>query len=312
MEDLDLSQIDPLRRAEVRRRVEVLDRYLRITLPTTADAAVHAGQIGISVAQFYRLAQAWRIHRDPKLVGAGQRGGRRVRRDGVPSSAKRIVSAVMDDLGAEASQQDISREVARRCQGARIPTPSRGAMWTYIMDARATAPIRDNEPNRVVVGRLWVKLPTAHGGNSVFPQIALAVLLPDRLVLGLDVSCEHRRKASASMALARAFASMPSELDDVEIVIDPGDADDVAAVHLARLGTMPRPSKTSVSRLLSANLGRRLGGLVLMHRGHSSKTSGLLQARANSAVDCGTARAEIERAARAHNEILAEMRSAKI
>jgi len=304
MKDIDLSGVDPLRRREARRRVEILNRFLAIDSPTTADAARHAEEIGIGVPQFYRLAKAWRIHRDPGSVGAGKVGTRRTRRDGIDPLAKSIVSAVIADVGADAPHEEISIEVVRRCEAAGVRPPSRGVLWTYVMDCRATSPINTGQPRRVVLGRVWAKLPTRHAEDEIFPEMVLALLLPDRLILGTDISCNPARKASASLALARAFASMSTNFSPVEVLVEAGDADEVAPVHLGRLGTMPQPYKASVSRLLSANLGRRIGGLGLLYRQHTAKTGRLLSARSTSAIECELAIAEIERSVLAHNEVL--------
>ena len=49
MKELDLSGVDPLRRNEVRRRIEILNRHVALTAPSTAVAKAHAAQMGIGV-----------------------------------------------------------------------------------------------------------------------------------------------------------------------------------------------------------------------------------------------------------------------
>jgi hypothetical protein len=304
MKELDLSGVDPLRRAEVLRRIGVLDRYLGLSDPIATDAASHADEIGIGVQQFYRLARIWRIHRDPGLVGAGKRGGRRTRRGGVASEAATIVADVIRETGAQASQSIILERVAERCEAAGVKAPSRGAVWTYVMDARSTGPFRGDGPARIAVGRIWAKLPVAVGDRAIFPEVSLALLLPDRLVLGFDISCNMHHRASPSLALARGFAAAKGGLDAVAVLADAGDVDDLSAVHLARLGTLPTPSQRSVSRIMSEQLGRSIGRLGIMHRVHRAKAERLLKAGSARPVDCDAARAEIERAVSAHNDAL--------
>lgn len=301
MNELDLSGIDPLRRDEVRRRIGILDRYLALEKHVTADAENHAREMGIGVQQFYRLASVWRLHRDPKSVGVGKRGRGLKRRDGVSPEARAIVQDVLREVGANAPLEHILREVHRRCETVDVPAPSRGALWTYVMDARGTSPIRAGEVKRIVVGRIWARLPTQHEGKLFFPEVAIAMTLPDRVIIGSDVSCDPRARASVSLALARGLASMPGALDEVDVLADAADVREVRAVHIARFGREPIAATQSISRLLSANLGRLVGGLGILHRGYTAKPERLVRARSARPLDEQTAVLEIERAVHRHN-----------
>lgn len=304
MSELDLLGIDPLRRDEVRRRIGVLDRYLSIEHPTRADADKHAGEIGIGVAQFYRLAKAWRLHRKPEMVGAGGRGRPKVRKDGVPPNSRQIVSEAINDLGADAKLEDLLKEVRRRCGAADTPTPSRGALWTYVMDMRATSPIRTGEPRRILVGRFWAELPTVHGKAVMLPEVAIAMLLPGRTIIGTDVSLDPGKRASTALALARAFATMGDVPSALDVEISAADREEVLPVHLARLGREPARSGRSTSTAIVQNLGRVIGGMRVLHRPHTAKPERLLRARVVSALDAATAAAEVELAIRRHNTAL--------
>lgn len=307
MEHPDLSGIDPLRRAEAQRRIGILDHYLAIRSPTVADTDAHATNLGVSVAQFYKLVRAWRIHRNPNLIGVGRRMGPRSRSDGIAVEVKQIVTDVLDEIGADAAHEGIFQMVDQRCKDAGFATPSHGALWTYAMDNRATQPTRMNEAKRVLVARFWAKLPTIHVGELIFPEVVVALLLPERFILGSDVSCDPGRKARASYALARAFARLPAEASNPEVLVDAGDIDDVAAVHLARFGYEPAPSPTSISRMLSASLGRVFGGLCILQQIQRAKVESCLRARSSSALDEHSATQEIERAVAAHNARLVEI-----
>jgi hypothetical protein len=172
------------------------------------------------------------------------------------------------------------------------------------MDVRATSPIRSEEPHRIVVGRIWAKLPTLHDGTVLFPEITLAMLLPERTIIGIDLSTDTHRRASAALALARAFASMAEIPPGIKVEIDGHDLEEVRAVHLARLGYDPTPSATSAGRTIAQNLGRVVGGMQILHRPHSAKPGRLLTARAVNPLDEPALAAEVERAVRAHNAAL--------
>ena len=304
MSELDLSGIDPLRRGEVRRRIGVLDRYLAIKRPTRADAERHAGEIGIGVAQFYRLAKAWRLHSKPQMVGVGERGRPRTRRDGVPEKSRSIVVEVIGERGADAKLADLLREVARRCEAAGTVTPSRGALWTYVMDARATSPIRTNEPRRIVVGRVWAELPTLHGDGNMFPEVTIAMLLPERTIIGSDVSLDPGKRGSAALALARAFATMGDVPADLQVEVSAADREEVLPVHLARLGREPLLGGRSTGTTIASNLGRMVGGLRILHRPHTANPDRLLAARSVAPLDGDTAGTEVDRAIRRHNAMI--------
>ncbi|HZG09093.1 MAG TPA: hypothetical protein VEZ70_08955 [Allosphingosinicella sp.] len=301
MGELDLSGIDPLRRDEVRRRVTILDRYLAIKRPNRRHAESHAREIGIGVAHFYRLAKAWRLHHKPETVGVGTRGRPKARRDGITPEARRIVNAVVDDLGADASLEDLLREVRRRCGAADTPAPSRGALWTYVMDARATSPIRTGEGRRIVVGRIWAELPTERDGTITWPEVAIAMLLPDRTIIGTDVSTDPAKRASAALALARAFAAIGNVPADIEVEASAVDHEEIRAVHLARLGFEAAPGGRSTGNTIVGNLGRVIGGMRILHRPHTANPDRLLGARTVAPLNREAAEAEVEHAIHRHN-----------
>jgi hypothetical protein len=208
----------------------------------------------------------------------------------------------MDELGAQASQSAILKRVAERCAAAGVSPPSRGAVWTYVMDARSTSPAGNDGPAYLAVGRVWAKLPVVHGAHVIFPEVCLALLIPARLVLGFDISCDLQRRARPSLALARAFAATGAGMEGVSLLADAGDVDDLAAVHLARLGTLPTPSPRSVSRMMSEQLGRAIGGVGILHQAHRAKAGRLLRAGSARPLECDAACTVIERAVRAHND----------
>jgi hypothetical protein len=238
------------------------------------------------------------------MVGAGERGRPRTRRDGVPEKSRSIVVEVIDELGADAKLADLLREVARRCDAAGTVTPSRGALWTYVMDSRATSPIRTDEPRRIVVGRVWAELPTVHGDGTMFPEVAIAMLLPERTITGADVSLDPGKRASAALALARAFATMDDVPADLQVEVSAADREEVLPVHLARLGREPVRAGRSTGSTIVGNLGRTVGGMRILHRPHTANPDRLLAARAVAPLDRHAAAAEVEQAIRRHNAAL--------
>lgn len=102
---MDLSDIDPERRREVMRRVAILDRYLAIQIPDAVDDVAFAGEMGVGVGQFLRLARIWRESRRPELL-PGARGRRRAGRTGIserspPMSDAGVGRVVIDDVAVD-------------------------------------------------------------------------------------------------------------------------------------------------------------------------------------------------------------------
>ncbi len=62
----DMSGVNPLRWAEVRRRIATVQSYLLLPDPTDQDRAEHAKSIGVSANQFIALVRSWRGN--PRLV----------------------------------------------------------------------------------------------------------------------------------------------------------------------------------------------------------------------------------------------------
>lgn len=300
MSNLDLRGVDPLRHQEVKRRIKVIKDYLAIARPTASQTAAHAGQLGIGIPQFYRLVRSWRLHESPsQLAGAGARGRPRKRKDGVPAESRSIVDATIADMGADARQKDIFRTILERCATAGVEQPSRGAVWTYVMDARSGAASLASGPARLLVGRCWAKLPTLGDKGATFPEMAVCVLLPQRRVIGLDVSCEGR--ASAARALALAFAALGEAGAQTDVIINAGDSAEARDVHFARLGRDPPVSARSTSQALSRALGRSIAKLGILHRRHTASVERLLKTPKNQAVDCAEAKRQIEVAVAEHN-----------
>lgn len=302
MNEVDLQGVDPLRQAEVRRRIEIIKSYLALSKPTRDRTAEYATKLGLGTPQFYRLVRSWRLHQNPVLLaGAGARGAKRVRRDGVPARTKAIVAAAIRSAAADAHEADIFRSIIERCGAAGVEPPSRGAVWTYIMEARSEGMTRVSGRERLLVARCWAKLPTITNRGTTFPELAVAVLLPERRILGWDVSCQPGHPAKAGRALAQALVTLGRTADQVNVVLDAGDAAAAHDVYLARLGKPPTPVKASTSQELSRALGWAIGNLRILHKQHTASVSRLLATPKNQAVTGMEAEREIASAIEHHN-----------
>lgn len=305
MKTVDLSEVDPLRHAEILRRIGIIESYLAIDQSTSIETAKHASDIGLSLPSFYRVAKSWRLHRNPAVLpGAGSWGAKRTWRNGVSAEAKAIVANVIAQLGVSASQAAIHKAVCERCEVAAIAAPSRGAVWTYVMDARAAPdhPLA-GEP-RLVVGRCWAQLPTDVEGTLTLPEISIAIVLPERLVLGIDLSFDQHAPASAALSLGQALDALGTLARHLPIEMDIGDTATAHTVlHARQEGERVKPVATTSPTVIAA-LGRDLGGTKLIHRRRCASMTRLLGSTKNSAIGPSTAIVAIFNAVARHNDRL--------
>jgi hypothetical protein len=123
--DLDWSSVPQSRRAEVRRRIEIIDGYLRLANPTAEDRTRAMAQVGVRLTMFQNLVSAWRRTRDPAQF-PGARGPTRSRTGRrLPREVEALIQETVADLGAAAEEREVIDEVRRRCLAAGLPVPSK-------------------------------------------------------------------------------------------------------------------------------------------------------------------------------------------
>jgi hypothetical protein len=139
---IDWNVIPEGRRAEVRRRVEIVDRYLALPNPSPEDRARAMAAIGVGKATFQSLVTTWRRTRDPTQVAGARRspgpGGRRLQPE-----VEAILAEILCAVGASAGEAHVLDEVTRRCLAAALPVPSRETIQERCRRARVT---RRHEP----------------------------------------------------------------------------------------------------------------------------------------------------------------------
>ena len=69
MNEIDFTGIEPLRLAEAKRRAAIVEEYISKEKRSVAEADEFAKRMGVSRPQFYVIARAWRIYRDPARLG---------------------------------------------------------------------------------------------------------------------------------------------------------------------------------------------------------------------------------------------------
>ncbi|GAA4020919.1 hypothetical protein GGQ97_001374 [Sphingomonas kaistensis] len=121
-----LAELPPHLWAESLRRLEVVDRYLALDKPTTADADRSAAELNLVQRSFFRLAAAVRELRaggTPKVSSQGQQS--KLRHD-----KRSVLDDTITDLGPGARDSEIFAECSRRCKEQGLTPPSWNAVRT--------------------------------------------------------------------------------------------------------------------------------------------------------------------------------------
>jgi hypothetical protein len=250
-----------LRRDLVRKRVRVIERYLKLKEPSFDETRAHCEELGLSKSQFYRLVKVWRDNRDPsKLAGAGANVGMpRNRKYAVSPEADRIIQAVIGELGTEAEPIEVQRRVEERCTTEGIRAPGRTTTWSRLQQARTSAPPgRAVATPALVIGRVWPDLPT-RGTRTAMPEVAIAMLVPERVIIAFDIGIES--EPNIAIVIAQALAEPKGTARHRELHLAERDAGQAEAL-IAALGEVPpRITVMAVQRVISAQLGATLGGI---------------------------------------------------
>ncbi len=76
MNSLDLSDINPLRWNEVRRRISILEEFSDVKKRNPEVWKTYASKLNLSYHSFYRLYKAWETTNSPKSLRPGNKPGR--------------------------------------------------------------------------------------------------------------------------------------------------------------------------------------------------------------------------------------------
>lgn len=299
MSEPDFSGIDPLRVPEARRRIAVLDAYLALPSPTTADAVRLAQNIGLSRWQLQRLAAVWRDHRDPKLIVVGRRGA--ANRDyGIAPRAIVIANAVIADSALDRAVADVSAEIEATCAAEGVTPPSRPTIYSYVRKARAAAPATG--PDRIVIGRMWFHLPVKYQQADAMPTLLAAVMLPEAIVIAHSTSTDPAAPPSVTELVTQVAGMRTPGAPARELVIDMDDRRAAYGVMRdAGLGAI-RGHRQSVQRELSRAFNGRLGPLdALCRRAKARPATRKAATRFEEPLDCFEVAAAIDGAVAAHN-----------
>lgn len=297
--DEDLSGVDPRRRALVRRRLDVLRRYLALAEPTLEDDAAHARELDLLTPSFMVLVRAYRANGSAAAIPGAKVPVKRAARDPrTPTPAtEAAVSQAIDDLGPDATLVELLARTVAICSATGAPTPSLGVIHLRRAKARRSAASTGFEG--FALDHVALDLPIeADDGQIRMPILTVVIDGRDAAVAGWSLATEppSPRAAAAALRMAadRGDGAVIGPLH-MAVNAEPGWATVLAALSaadVARVG--PKAARLPAGATTFRALGDRLGGIRLMpRRVHAARPpslrSRLLQTleEAHDAIDAG-------------------------
>jgi hypothetical protein len=301
VENLDLTNIDPLKWAEVRRRAKSVRDYLALENPTAADRERFAAMLDLGALQFSNLVKAWDVHKDAMALAPGMRRApiSRSRRDGVDPRARDIARQVIGDIGATTPLSALSDEIDKRCGKAGVKPPSRGTIWLLAVEARGLD--GSGEPDGIVVARVHLRLPVDIGRGVIFPEVIVAAETPTGRIIDLAMT-----RPAGDFDARRVAEAIERECPLAALPITASDAD---AKMLARYLPPDMPitivSMTEAARALSNSVGKRIGLLVVSYRPPTIRPTTVMRSGLDRPLAVADAELVLSMARNRHNAELA-------
>lgn len=303
MNNLDLSGIDPLKWAVVRRRAKAVKEYLSLTNPSAIDRERLGATLNIGPHQFANLIKAWVAQQDAAVFAPGPRPQKesRGRRGGVDTRAREIAREVIAEIGADARISKFVDMVGKRCSAECIAPPSRSSLWLLTSESRARG--IEAEINSVIVGRAYLRFPVRTGEIVNFPEVVVAVEHPMRKVIDVVFVSE-----SGEFDAERLAASIADNSLAQNVMVQANDSDaDRLAPFLPRNWVIERLRPMLPSIKLSKTIGGKLGCVKLSYRPLKVRPATVMQSGRDEAPSLADAKLALELACRSHNAALADI-----
>lgn len=303
MEDLDLSEIDPLKWAEVRRRAYAVKRFLAIPKPSAADREHYAGLLGLGGQQFSNLVKAWLAHSEAPALSPGEGKAHRVSRSkagGVSPIARSAAKEIISEMGPETTLSILMDAIRRQCADLGVPPPSRGTVWLLVVEARGQ-PNAIEEATSIIVGRAFMRLPVKVGKRVDFPEVLIAAEAPTGRVIEASLARNFNDPKIGDIAAAisrRKRTTLPIYIDE----------EDEAALRLQLGNVAPTETvtRTRAARLLAEALGRNLGRIELAYKPPRVRPATVMQSGRDRPLSMADAQLALQIACERHNRELGD------
>ena len=197
---VDLKFVEPGLRAEVLRRIIVIEEYLRT--PGSAAGRIARAKLGIRRDQLHILTRAWTARRRAEDVTL-----RHTRRAYMPRLSPQLAAIVADAV--EAGPQDAIKTIIARAgtlateRGERLP--SKPTMSRHIIAELRRIGL-GHLPHDIVIDVVVIDMPVIDGTWSVRPHVTTVIDTSATSPIGLAVEVEAPDARSVARALMDGFS----------------------------------------------------------------------------------------------------------
>lgn len=294
----DMRHVHPLRWNEIRRRINVVEAYLKQSDQSLDCQKHYAEKLKLSVGQFRRLTRSWQIHRDAAAL-SGARSKPRFgieRSTGVQPQTLNAIAEGISAAGPHSKIANVTAGIEKRCAEMDIESPAPAVVWKCLMEARSksTQPV-PNATASILIGRVWFEFPYNSGSNGKLsvPECLIALQLPHRRIVTWAIAGESNRAPIVSDLFPAFSADSTIRATDLELgsgTIEAGQLnlviDDGAQAEFIRY------------------IGWRIGDIAVKFRQPRKNPSRLVGSTMDAPVSSEDAKLAIGYAVTTHNERL--------
>lgn len=290
--EIDLTGVEPARWPEIRRRIAILDEYVKLSRPAEEVRKEYAKRMGLALSTFMGIARIWREKRSASSIpGARSSNSLPTARRINPRSVD-IMQRTIADLGPSSRRVHVLQEVERRCVAAGVVKPSNSTITNMLDKMRTAADAPMGFAPEILIDECAVRLPAAHGSDIYMPHVLVAVALPQGTIVAADIGGGPNDPPSVSRLAERLDEVLPASEHPLPI----------RAPHLNPMERAMIGATDAANPTLRRVLGARLDGLGLIYQESKARpTATLVRARNSSILGKDDVQRAIWSAIKAHN-----------
>lgn len=253
MSVLDLSEIDPLKWAEVRHRVDVINCYLKIEKPKADDRRHHAAKLGLGVQRFGDLVKAWQAQQTAKSMLPGRDPVRpsKSKDGGIDPKARVIARQAIRQARTGTSLSVLVSTIEQRCSIMGLPSPSKSAVWLLTKE-KFDSQMAFEKPS-IIIGRAFLRLPTKDDVTVVMPEAILVAEHPSGRLIDMFISSKEPKDCACRIIEAikqvPAGTAVTASAAEIALIAESISNDQLKEVT-------PYQAKLVLSDLLGKQIGR--------------------------------------------------------
>ncbi|MBD8736239.1 hypothetical protein [Sphingomonas sp. CFBP 13706] len=208
----DFSMVEPERRPEVARRIQVIESFLKS--PGRRSAAAHAAQLGLKISHFYRLVRIWSERKQPQEMAKAtrRRSGYRHAK-GLDDAQLALVRGTEAGMPDDAVLEHVLKRIYGHAEAMGIAFPSRPTVRAAAAAARRQRLAGRPAGVGLVIDHCAVRMAVDWKGTSVAPIATLVLDLERRMVVGAALSTSMGNARSTCLAMIDALGRVAADQD---------------------------------------------------------------------------------------------------